>query len=203
MPSLTTHVISRPFVIGIFAAMLVAPVAAQQTVATGVWTAVANTGEVDSSNQNIYQTNSTGSVAFRSSATGKITLRYNVSGIPTVFRQPFDPDDDGPDQRIQLMARIRDTGAGARVIVRLRALNLDTGALSTLARIDSDESFSGGSTDYINEFAYLQVPSTFQFDFWHFGYYVEVEMTKATTAANPGVMAVQICNPAGACQEGI
>ncbi len=183
------------------------PAAAQtpaQTAATGVWTAVGNSGEVDSAHQSLYQTNGTGSVQIKSGSTGKIVLRYNASGIPRVFRKAYDPADDGPDPRIQLMARLRDTGAGARVVVRLRALNLDTGALSTLAAIDSDTMYASvGQPEYVNEYALLNVDSDFQFDYWHFAYYVEAELWKTSSTANPGLMGVRICNPAGACQEGI
>jgi len=51
------------------------------------------------------------------------------------FRKPFDPDSDGPDQRITLRARLRDTGGGRG---RLRQLNVNIGALRTLATYDSD-----------------------------------------------------------------
>jgi hypothetical protein len=176
--------------------------AAAQTFATGVWSAAGNSGAVDSTQQSVYQTNGTGSVQVKSNATGTIVLRYNVSGMPRVFRQPYDPEDDGPDQRIQLMARLRDTGAGARVVVRLRELNLATGSLRTLALINSDNSFSSG-TEYFNEIVYLSVDEEFQFDYWRFAYYIEAELSKTTATANPGLMAVQVCNPAGACQEGI
>lgn len=175
-----------------------------QTVPTGVWTAVGNSGEVDSAHQSLYQTNGTGSVRIKSAATGKIVLRYNVSGIPRVFRKAYDPADDGPDPRIQLMARLRDTGAGARVVVRLRALNLVTGALGTLATIDSDTFYAAvGQPEYVSEYALLNVDADFQFDYWHYAYYVEAELWKTSSTANPGLMAVQVCNPAGACQEGI
>lgn len=177
-----------------------------QTAATGVWTAVGNSGEVDSAHQGLYQTNGTGSVQMRSGSTGRIILRYNASGIPRVFREPYEPGpgDEGPDPRIQLMARLRDTGAGARVVVRLRALNLGTGALSTLATIDSDTHYASvGQPEYLNEYSLLNVDSDFQFDYWHYAYYVEAELWKTSSTANPGLMAVRICNPAGACQEGI
>lgn len=197
--------IARRFTVSLAGVMVaLAASAAAQTIATGVWSAAGNTGEVDSNHQAFYQTNGTGSVQVKSNATGTVFIRYNVSGIPRVFRDPHDPDDDGPDQRIQLMARLRDTGPGARVVVRLRELNLDTGALRTLALVDSDTRYATvGQPEYMSEYAYLSVDEDFQFDYWHHAYYIEAQLTKTTTSANPGLMAVQVCNPAGACQEGI
>jgi hypothetical protein len=177
--------------------------AAGQVSPTKVWTAIAHTGAVDAADRDIYLTNSTGSVSIRAGSLGTVLLRFSVTGIPYVPRGPFDPEDDGPDQRIKLTARLRDTGADARVVVRVRRLNLDSGAINTLATIDSDASFSGGTPNYFNEVAFLNVPQDFQFDYWHFAYYVEAELTKTAATGNPGLMSVQICNPAGACQEGI
>jgi hypothetical protein len=195
---------SRRLLLGVaFLLTLTASLAAQGQ-ATGVWTAVAHTAAVDSADRDVYQTNSTGSVAIRSGvSTGNVLLRFSVTGIPAVLRDPYDPEDDGPDQRIQLAARLRDTGAGARVVVRLRRLELESGAINTLATIDSDTAWSTGTPEYFLEFAYLNVPSDFQFDYWHYAYWVEAELSKTTAAANPGLMSVQICNPAGACQHGI
>ena len=184
--------------------LLTASAAAQSAGPAQVWSVVANSGDVDSRQQSLYQTTRSGSVQIKSGSTGSIVLRYAVTGIPAVFRRPHDPEDDGPDQRIQLMARLRDTGFGARVLVRLRALDLDSGTLTTLATIDSDVSYySAGQPEYRNEFAYLNVDEHFQFDYWRYAYYVEAELSKSSSTANPGLMAVQICNPAGVCQEGI
>ena len=52
-------------------------------------------------------------------------------------------------------------------------------------------------------------PAPFEFDSANHAYFVEAQLTnfveaqltKSRSSANPGLMAVQICNPAGACEE--
>jgi hypothetical protein len=187
-----------------FAAALAATAAAQQTFEQQTWSAAAVTGTVDEAGLSMFQANSTGSVSIKSSvASGTLEIRYNLSHMPIVIRKPFDPQDDGPDQRIFLRARLRDTGAGSRVIVRLQQLNLDTSELQTLATFDSDDPANPAfpSTSYGLYTTRLNVPSTFQFDFSRFAYYVEAQLIKTSSSANPGLMAVQICTPGGACEE--
>ncbi len=187
---------------GIAAAL--AATAAAQTIEQQVWSAAGVTGTVDEVGLSMFQANSSGSVSIKSSvASGTLEIRYNLSHMPFVQRKPFDPNDDGPDQRIFLRARLRDTGAGARVIVRLQQLNLDTGELQTLATLDSDDPRNPAlvSTSYFLYTTRLNVPSTFNFDFSRFAYFVEAQLIKTSSSANPGLMAVQICTPGGACEE--
>lgn len=90
------------------------------------------------------------------------------------------------------------------MVAPLRALNPDTGALSPMAVIDSDthDASVGQPDSYVDQYACLTVDSDLQFDEWRYAYDLDTDLWK-TSRANFGGMAVQICNPAGACQEGI
>lgn len=191
-------------IFGVLLSCVFAASSAAQSFMPYAWSAAGNTGIVDEAGALLYEFNGTGSVAIKTSvASGNLEIRYPVPLMQFAFRPPFDPNSDGPDPRITLRARLRDTGAGARVVVRLRELNLNTGALRTLATYDSDSTTNPSlpSTSYFLYTTYLNVPHTFEFDYVNHAYYVEAQLTKSSSSANPGLMAVQICNPAAACEE--
>ena len=93
-----------------------------------------------------------------------------------------------------LRARLRDTGARARVLVRLIALDITTGERFSLGQIDSDNvPTPADPTQYELYRTCLNVDSSHPFDFVFFTYYVEAQLIKTTATANPGLMALQIC----------
>lgn len=155
--------------------------------AQAIWTAAGVTGEVDEADQNIHQFNSTGSVSIkRSVSSGALEIRYPMHSLGPM----------GLSECVQLRARLRDTGAGARVRVRLMALDIVTGELSSLGEIDSDNTSQpppADRTEYALYRTCLAVDSSLPFDFVFFAFYVEAQLIKTTSAANPGLMALQIC----------
>ena len=172
-----------------------APVASAQ-----IWSAAGVTGIVDEGDLNIHLFNSTGSVSIKPwVAGGTLDLRFPVHDMEDLL---IPQQGDCPEIR----ANLRDTGAGARVIVRLRALSIFPGSgtrVTTLAQIDTDTSpAAGGPTDYRSfRTCILRTPpgSEFLFDKAFFTYYVEAQLIKTSATANPGLMSVQICPSQDRC----
>ena len=73
----------------------------------------------------------------------------------------------------------------------------------SVIRDDSDSTTNPSlpPTSYYLYTTYLNVRHTFEFDYVNHADYVEGQLTKSGSSANPGLMAVQICNPAGASEE--
>ena len=175
--------------------------ASAQFTTSDVWSAAGVTGVVDEADRSMVQFNSTGSVSIKSSVTsGTLDLRYQVHTMPSheVANQ---------SDCTEMRAVLRDTGAGARVILRLMRLDIRdrTGQLTSLGGIDSNTSVRwnrlGEPTAYALYSACLNVPDTGQpFDFAFYTYYVDAQLIKSTSTANPGSMAVQICHTNEHCE---
>lgn len=165
-----------------------------------IWSAAGVTGIVDETDLNIHRFNGTGSVSIKPSVTsGTLDIRFPVQTVPDLLiPQPG----DCPEMRVNL----RDTGSGARVIVRLMALSIFPGSgtqLTALAEIDSDsQPVPGDPTQYRSYRTCIDTlppGSEFLFDKAFFTYYVDAQLIKMTAAANPGLMSVQICPSQDAC----
>jgi hypothetical protein len=166
-----------------------------------IWSAAGNTGIVDEAGLNIHQFNSTGSVSIKSSVSnGSLEVRYPAQTVPDLL---IPQSGDCPEMRVNL----RDTGSGARVLVRLMALSIFPGSgtqVTSLATIDSNTTPPpSGAADQYRSYrtciTSLPPGSEFLFDKAFFTYYVEAQLTKSTAAANPGLMSVQICPSQDAC----
>jgi hypothetical protein len=167
---------------------------------SGIWSAAGVTGIVDDADLNMHSFNSTGSVSIRSSvAAGTLDIRFPVQTVPHLL-----PPQTG--DCAELRVNLRDTGPGARVIVRLMALSIfpGSGTKSTvLGAIDSDtRPPAGDATQYRSYATCLNTPSPGTesiFDMAFFTYYVDAQLIKTTAAANPGLMSLQICPSQDAC----
>ena len=176
--------------IGIAVGLAASVVAAQQP--ASIWTQLANTGEVDEADLSIFQFHDTGSVAIKSGlSSATLDIRYSISATGHYGYQGTPPE-EGPTPCEQLKASLRDTGAGARVIVRLKEMYIGSGAMRTLAEIDSDRD-ALVSTNYIHYQDCANVPIQEPFDFRFFTYFVEAQLIKTTAAANPGLKVIQVC----------
>jgi hypothetical protein len=153
--------------------------------AQDIWTTSGVTGIVDEADAQMHSFNSTGSVSIKSSiSSGTLDIRFPVNALGPL----------GLSECVMMRARLRDTGAGARVLVSLIALDITTGERSSLGQIDSDTVAPPvDPTQYALYRTCLNVDSSLPFDFVFFTYYVEAQLIKTTAAANPGLMAVQIC----------
>ena len=165
-----------------------------------IWSAAGLTGIVDEADLGIHSFNSTGSVSIKSSvAGGTLDIRFPVQTVPDLL--PPQPGDCA-----EMRVNLRDTGAGARVIVRLMALSIFPGSgtqLTPLAAIDSDALPPiADPTQYRSAKTCLNTPSPGSeaiFDHAFFTYYVEAQLIKSSGSANPGLMSVQICPSQDAC----
>jgi len=161
------------------------------------WSAPGFVGIVDEADLSAHVFGSNGAVAIRTTV-GRATLnvRYPVhGGVPGEFFPPESGD------CTQIRAMLRDTGPGARVIVRLMRLSIGgdlvLGELSSLAEIDSDTSLAGPSNQYTRRQACLtEHPGAFG----DYTYFFDVQLIKTTATANPGLMSLQICNNEDACE---
>lgn len=174
-----------------------APVASAQ-----IWSAAGVTGAVDEADTSIYRFNDTGSVSIKSSvASGTLNVRFPVHDVPDLL---VPQEGDCPELRVNL----RDTGPGARVIVRLMALMIFPGSpnqLTSLGEIDSDTRQPVGDPNQYHSYAACLHPPPADscgaavgecdvlFDKAFFTYYVDVQLIKTTATANPGLMSLQIC----------
>jgi hypothetical protein len=164
-----------------------------------IWTTAGITGIVDEADGNIHSFNSTGSVSIKSSvASGTLDIRFPVQTVPDLL---VPQQGDCPEMRVAL----RDTGPGARVLIRLMRLGValgHEGQLTTLATIDSNTLPPiADPTRYRAHRACLSSPpdGEFIFDFAFYTYYFDVQLIKTTSAANPGLMSLQICPSQDAC----
>jgi hypothetical protein len=167
---------------------------------TRIWSAAGVTGIVDDADLNIHSFNSTGSVSIRSSVpAGILDIRFPVQTVPHLL--PPQPGDCA-----EMRVNLRDTGPGARVIVRLMALSIFPGSgtrLTMLAAIDSDtQPPVGDPTEYRSYRTCLNNTSPGSeaiFDYAFFSYYVDAQLIRTNASANPGLMSVQICPAQDAC----
>jgi hypothetical protein len=171
-----------------------APAAFAQGFFPSVWTAAGVTGIVDEADTTIHVFNNTGSVSIKSTvASGTLDIRFPVQTLPV---------NASPEGAcVQMRARLRDTGDGARVLVRLMRLDITTGSLRSVGEIDTDTQPLLNGNYYSVYQTCLRVPNAFPFDVASFAYYVDAQLIKTAATANPGLMAVQICNTDEACQS--
>jgi hypothetical protein len=168
-----------------------APVASAQD-----WAAAGFTGSVDEADTSIHVFGSNGAVAIRSSvARGTLNVRYQVHDMPVEFNPPELGD------CTEIRANLRDTGPGARVIVRLMRLGIGgeapVGELTLLAEIDSDTFPSAAQNRYVMHRACLNVdPAANLTDFT---YFVDAQLIKTTATANPGLLSLQVCRSQDFC----
>jgi hypothetical protein len=175
---------TRKLALAFSSAVLV--LASASVVSAQTWSAAGLTGIVDEADLSIHRFNDTGSVSIKSSvASGTLNLRFPVGTFHWVPQEGDCPE---------LRANLRDTGAGARVIVRLMRLGIGgealIGELTSVATIDSDRFPSAASTRYISHRACLNGEPSPIVDVT---YYVDVQLIKTSGTANPGLMSLQIC----------
>jgi hypothetical protein len=167
-----------------------------------IWSAAGVTGIVDEADLRIHQLNVSGSVSIRQSVPrGTLDVRFPVQTMPG-HSAP-----GGGSDCTELRAVLRDTGASARVTVRLMQLGISgghEGELTSLGEIDSDTSIRWSNLDQPDQFgqyrACLNVDPSFPFDFALFPYYVDAQLIKTAKDGNPGLMAVQICHTNEQCE---
>lgn len=176
---------SRKFVslllVAILALALPASVAADNPFAKP-WTTVASAGTVDEADLNkINYTEATARMNLAVPANSSAVIRYNVVAVDGLA----DAGGDGNFLRV----RFRDNGQDERVIVRLKSVDIATGAIATLMVLDSN----AFAANVLFQTQSVSVCSpTWSFNFNRYAYFVEATLIKTTTAGNPGLSVVQI-----------
>lgn len=144
---------------------------------TKPWTTVGSAGTVDEEDTGIVSLGSPipGAVMLTNVAIGTLNIRYNVVAVDGVF---------GGDN-YALTVRFRDNGADARVIVRLKSYNFNTGTTRTLLTLDSNAYAAAAG------FQKQTVSSNCgtHLDFFNNAYFMDVEITKAGMLAVPPALA--------------
>lgn len=142
------------------------------------WTSVGSGGTVDDADLDQFTTN-LNAVGVRSAlSSATVLVRYNVTAVDGVFV-------DGKELRV----RYTDNGAGARVVARLRQVNINTGSGATLAELDSDD-FAQSPNPQTQAMTICGSP---ELDFATFAYFVEVTLVKTASSGTPDVRALRLC----------
>lgn len=153
------------------------------------WTCSGSTGTVDETSYNLTRYHN-GAVTISDSAPiqAKAIIRYNITAT----------DGLSWGNRTVFKARIRDNGGQSRVVLYLKAYNLQTGETKTLVEVDSDgfpqdegyrvvEKPFGGPT-----LPGLLVPCVN--DFTDFAYYIEAHLIRTGPDGEPGLGLMQLYN---------
>ena len=146
------------------------------------WTTVASAGTVDEADANkVNYSEATARLNLAVPANSTATIRYNVTALDGLV----DAGGDG----YRLNVRFRDNGQDERVFVRLKAVDLNTGVITTLMTLDSN-AFAPNALFQFRSVPVCNPPWGFNFN--RNAYFVEAILWKGTTAGNPGLTAVQI-----------
>jgi hypothetical protein len=153
------------------------------------WSVVGSTGIADESSTGLISFSDTGSVSIRSSiASGTAQLRYPV--LPVGELANFHSGDNA----FCLDVDYRDTGAGSRVIVSLKSVD---GEEPTVTHLTFDSNaFPSMGTAYGFNHVCGPVNSDgnemFTFQTLARAYYVDVQLVKGSSTANPGLKKIMI-----------
>src|SRR6185503_19977957 len=133
------------------------------------------------------------------SDTGSVFIRSSIASVTAQLRYPVVPVGDlanfhSGDNALCLDVDYRDTGAGSRVLVSLKSVGGEEPTVTHLT-FDSNAFPATGST-YL--FRHVCGPMNsdgnpmFRFDTFARAYYVDVQLVKSSSTANPGVKKIMI-----------
>jgi hypothetical protein len=129
------------------------------------WTTVGSGGTVDDDSLSVVTlVNAIARVREGAPAGTVGVIRYNVVAVDGLFG----------DRGVTLTARFFDREDTDRVVISLKRIELDTGAISTLVTLDSD-AFDASDQFQVESVCNEDV----RFDFFRLAYWVEVSLTKS------------------------
>jgi hypothetical protein len=171
----------RPLLTATFLVLcLAAPISAQGP-ETACWTAVGSGGTPDDADLEQFTTN-LNAVGIRSAiSSAQVLVRYNITAVDGLLQ----------GSAKQLSMRYTDNGDNARVVARVRSINVNTGSGVTLAELDSDDFPSSASAQTQTLSFNCDDPAL---DFSTNAYYVEVTLIKTATSGAPALRALRICS---------
>lgn len=144
------------------------------------WTTVGSAGTVDEGDTGIAVFSLANvTVSGAAALPANLDIRYNIVAVDGLLQ-----GGDG----ILMTARFRDNGAGARVILRLREVDLSTGIVVTRLTLDSN-SFAASNA--------FQTQSTSTctgnfFDFNRKAYFIEAVLQKSAADGAPGLTGIRV-----------
>jgi hypothetical protein len=151
---------------------------------TRAWTSVGATGTLDESSIGLARFGSNGAVAVLESVPlpATLTIRYNVVAVDGLFAT----GSEGLPHCLNV--GVRDNGAGAHVVVRVKEVGLgDVGTPRTLATFNSD--LTEPAPDYRRN---LVCTHQLAFDFYRHAYFVEAQLVKTSRDGEPGLQMMNI-----------
>jgi hypothetical protein len=146
------------------------------------WTAVGSAGTVDEADTSIVSLNERfASIAVTAQLPATLDIRYNVVAVDGLLQN---------SDAIRLRARFQDNGADARIILRLKEYNINTGSTTTRLTFDSDvlpadDIFQVGS---VNSVCF---EGNF-FDFFNNAYSIDAEILKTGAGGKARLAIIEI-----------
>jgi hypothetical protein len=168
----------------VFVLMVSSAAAARQDV-TRAWVTAGAAGTLDETSTALARFGSNGAVAVMDSARfpATLTIRYNIVAVDGLWEDTTSSE----GLPLCLNVRHRDNGPDARVVLRVRQVNLTDGTMTTTAAFDSDTTFV--ADDYRHN---LVCSRALAFDFYRNAYFVEAQLSRRTAAGNPGLQIISI-----------
>jgi hypothetical protein len=163
--------------------LFIAIILGSVSVAAAQWTTIGSAGTVDEADLAEFETAGP-QVRIRSTATvpATVVVRYNVVNVDGMQTGAMG---------MAMNARYRDNGSGARVLTRLRQVNINTGATRTIMSVDSDD-FPPATTFQTQ----TAMACTEGFNFSTSAYYIETTLTQSATGGTPALEMIQLIAPA-------
>jgi hypothetical protein len=146
------------------------------------WTMGGSTGTVDEADLNLV-TLTDNTAAISSAVTNAAgDIRYNVVAVDGVF---------GGDRHAKsLTVRFADNGENVRVLVHLRRVHIDSGVLTTLTTLDSNNYPASTVAQTQSQVFNCGDP---EFDFENHIYYIEAQLIKTGSGGTPLIRSIHIC----------
>ncbi|MBI5740974.1 MAG: hypothetical protein HZA16_09650 [Nitrospirae bacterium] len=145
------------------------------------WTTVGSSGTVDEADMGMVSLNGgIASILSTAVSTSVLNIRYNVVAVDGLLNNL---------NGTVLTARFLDNGSGARVILRLKKYDFDTGITSTLLTLDSN-SFSSSPSYQVQSVGGCS--SGITFDFYNNAYFIDAEIQKTATGGSAGLAIISI-----------
>jgi hypothetical protein len=148
--------------------------------AVEAWSNAASAGTIDEASTALLSLTGT-TVQFKTGKTGVATVRYAVNDV-------F-PDSLNPSPK-WIGLRFRDNGADARVTAQLFQQNYGTGTVTPVGPLVDSDAFTPSTSFQFN----WRSDCAMALDFFSNSYWVEMTLTRGTTAGTPAVQQVRMDN---------
>ena len=143
------------------------------------WTSVGSAGTVDEADLKLFITSAAqAAILADAELPATVLIRYNVVAT-----------EDAPARWPLMTVRFRDNGTDARVVTTLRGVSFTTGAIFTVATLDSNN--YPPSTDFQTQ-SVFDCESFAPVNFIDNAYYIETNLTKTSATATPAIQLLKV-----------